>query len=101
MVELGVIQSLVDMKCIQALVELSNGSFMNKAVIMEAGLLPNLPGKVDSLDESTKQEYAILLFCYHHKIKYPLKSSQMITFVSHSWFNYKIKLDLLCFRNVA
>ncbi|GAA0172454.1 hypothetical protein LIER_26279 [Lithospermum erythrorhizon] len=72
---------------------------MNKTVIMEAGLLPNLPGKVDSLDESTKQEYAILLFSLSSisRIKYPLKSSQMITFVLNILdSNAKIETILLC-----
>ncbi|GAA0161001.1 hypothetical protein LIER_17421 [Lithospermum erythrorhizon] len=71
MVELGVIQPLVDMLAsdpprtqmvaLQALNHVTSASLTNKAIMVGAGIMSKLPKKVDSLDESTKQEYAHLL----------------------------------------
>nr|GMD03058.1 U-box domain-containing protein 7-like [Ipomoea batatas] len=72
MAELGVIPPLVSMfgsqvaerrrLAVQALVELANGSYTNKALMVEAGLLSKFPEKMDILEESTRQEFVQLLF---------------------------------------
>ncbi|KZV51098.1 U-box domain-containing protein 7-like [Dorcoceras hygrometricum] len=71
MVGLGVIPPLIAMVgsgvvarqslAVRALTELANGSFTNKALIVEAGLLSKLPESVGSLEEAQKQEFALLL----------------------------------------
>ncbi|KAG8365528.1 hypothetical protein BUALT_Bualt18G0114400 [Buddleja alternifolia] len=71
MAELGVIPPLVDMVgskvvarqrlAVGALIELANGSFTNKALIVEAGILSKLPEKIEVLAETPKQEFAQLL----------------------------------------
>ncbi|KAL6574074.1 hypothetical protein OROHE_001616 [Orobanche hederae] len=90
MAELGVIPPLVAMVgsevterrglALRALIELANGSFTNKALMVEAGLLSKLPNNITILDEKTKQEFAQLL----HSIsslatsKFSLDSSRTI-----------------------
>ncbi|KAF5729164.1 U-box domain-containing protein 7 [Tripterygium wilfordii] len=71
MAELGVIPVLVSMAAsgkvnrrrvaVKALIELANGTYTNKALIVEAGLLSKLPRNVDVLDNSTQQDFAELL----------------------------------------
>ncbi|XP_019168654.1 PREDICTED: U-box domain-containing protein 7-like [Ipomoea nil] len=71
MAELGVIPPLVSMfasqvaerrrLAVQALVELANGSYTNKALMVEAGLLSKFPEKMDISEESTRQEFVQLL----------------------------------------
>ncbi|XP_073313751.1 U-box domain-containing protein 45-like [Primulina huaijiensis] len=71
MVGLGVIPPLVAMVgsgvvarqslAVRALTELANGSFTNKALIVEAGLFSKLPENIGFLEEAQKQEFAQLL----------------------------------------
>ncbi|KAL3851379.1 hypothetical protein ACJIZ3_013261 [Penstemon smallii] len=71
MAELGVIPPLVDMVgsktvarqrlAVGALIELANGTFTNKALMVEAGILSKLPENLSVLEETTKQEFAKLL----------------------------------------
>lgn len=71
MAELGVIPPLVAMAgsdvvarrilAVRALVELANGSFTNKARMVEAGILSNLPENIGVFDESLRKEFAELL----------------------------------------
>ncbi|RVW18863.1 hypothetical protein CK203_097712 [Vitis vinifera] len=69
--ELGVVPPLVAMVgspvvgrqrlAVQTLIELANGTYTNKALMVEAGLLSNLPQNTDTIDESTMHEFARLL----------------------------------------
>ncbi|KAE8659674.1 hypothetical protein F3Y22_tig00116962pilonHSYRG00860 [Hibiscus syriacus] len=71
MAELGVIQMLVSMlatevtgRClaaIKALIELADGTFTNKALMLEAGILSKLPKDNDVVDYQTRHEFAQLL----------------------------------------
>ncbi|KAK4386559.1 hypothetical protein Sango_2526500 [Sesamum angolense] len=71
MAELGVIPPLVAMVgsevvarqrlAVRALIELANGSLTNKALMMEAGIISKLPGNVEVLEETARQEFAQLL----------------------------------------
>ncbi|XWS18494.1 hypothetical protein CRYUN_Cryun32bG0048500 [Craigia yunnanensis] len=71
MAELGVIHMLVSMvaskvvgrrrAAIKALIELANGTFTNKALMLEAGILSKLPKDIDVVDEQTRNEFAELL----------------------------------------
>ncbi|KAJ1396441.1 Armadillo-type fold [Sesbania bispinosa] len=70
MTELGVVPVLVSMAAsdvasrrlvgVKALNQLANGTFMNKALILEAGILSKLPKRIDLEDESTISEFADL-----------------------------------------
>ncbi|KAJ0960924.1 hypothetical protein J5N97_001180 [Dioscorea zingiberensis] len=71
--ELGVIPPLVSMLldssaesigrriAIEALLELANGTFTNKALVVESGLVAKLPLILNTLDSSTQEELATLL----------------------------------------
>lgn len=69
--ELGVVPVLVSMVASQvvshrragltALIYLADGTYMNKAMIVEAGILSKLPKTIDLVDESTISEFAELL----------------------------------------
>ncbi|PIN13049.1 Ubiquitin--protein ligase [Handroanthus impetiginosus] len=69
--ELGVIPPLVAMVgsevvarqrlAVGALIELANGSFTNKALMVESGILSKLPLNIGVLNETTRQEFAQLL----------------------------------------
>ncbi|XP_022724126.1 U-box domain-containing protein 7-like isoform X2 [Durio zibethinus] len=71
MAELGVIHMLVSMvatevvrrrrAAIKALIELANGTFTNKALMLEAGISSKLPKDIDVVDEQTRHEFAELL----------------------------------------
>ncbi|XP_017978044.1 PREDICTED: uncharacterized protein LOC18596706 [Theobroma cacao] len=71
MAELGVTHMLVSMMAtevvgrrraaMKALIELANGNFRNKALMLEAGILSKLPKDIDGVDEQTRQEFAELL----------------------------------------
>ncbi|KAL8468228.1 hypothetical protein ACS0TY_031461 [Phlomoides rotata] len=71
MAELGVIPPLVAMVgsevvarqrlAVGALVELANGSFTNKAVMVEAGILSRLPENMRGAEETAKKEFVQLL----------------------------------------
>ncbi|GMH05503.1 hypothetical protein Nepgr_007343 [Nepenthes gracilis] len=91
--ELGVIPPLVSMVvspvtssrrlAIQALIELANGTFSNKALMVDAGILSRLPTNFDSLDESTRQDFAQLLLSVSSlaSTQFPLKLSTILPFL--------------------
>lgn len=97
MAELGVIPPLVAMVAggsdqvvlrrqrlaVQALTELANGSFTNKALMVEAGILSKLPQKTDNLDGNTRQEFAelILSISLLANTQFNMDSSRIIPFV--------------------
>ncbi|XP_060194446.1 uncharacterized protein LOC132623671 [Lycium barbarum] len=92
MAELGVIPPLVAMVggsqvvqrlAVQALVELANGSFTNKALMVEAGILSKLPQKTDNLDGNTRQEFAELILSISSlaNTQFNMDSSRIIPFV--------------------
>ncbi|OIV91693.1 hypothetical protein TanjilG_26546 [Lupinus angustifolius] len=68
---LGVVPVLVSMVASQvasrrrsgltALIHLADGTYTNKALMVEAGILSNLPKKIDLLDESTISAFSELL----------------------------------------
>ncbi|XP_028787716.1 U-box domain-containing protein 12-like [Neltuma alba] len=70
-IELGVVPVLVSMvasdassrrtSAVMALIQLADGSFTNKAMIVEAGILSKLPKRTDLMDESTRSQIAELL----------------------------------------
>ncbi|KAE8700535.1 hypothetical protein F3Y22_tig00110556pilonHSYRG00254 [Hibiscus syriacus] len=71
MAELGVINMLVSMvatevagrrsAAVKALIELADGTFTNKALMLEAGILSKLPKDIDVVDDQTRHEFAQLL----------------------------------------
>ncbi|KAI4296915.1 hypothetical protein L6164_036833 [Bauhinia variegata] len=71
MMELGVVPVLVSLAAstvasqrragIKALIQLANGTYTIKALIVEAGILSKLPKKIEHVDESTRTEIAELL----------------------------------------
>ncbi|MBA0595120.1 U-box domain-containing protein 7 [Gossypium raimondii] len=71
MAELGVIHMLVSMvdtevvgrrlAAIKALIELADGTFTNKELMLEAGILSKLPKHIDAVDDQTRHEFAELL----------------------------------------
>ncbi|GMI82311.1 hypothetical protein like AT2G27430 [Hibiscus trionum] len=71
MAELGVINMLVSMvatevagrrlAAVKALIELADGTFTNKALMLEAGILSKLPKDIDAVDDQTRHEFAQLL----------------------------------------
>ncbi|XP_038881164.1 U-box domain-containing protein 7 [Benincasa hispida] len=71
MVELRVIPALVSMVAsdavgrpevaVKPLLELAKGSFENKALMVEAGILHKLPSNIQAMDESAKHDFARLL----------------------------------------
>ncbi|KAK6124203.1 hypothetical protein DH2020_042039 [Rehmannia glutinosa] len=93
MVELGVIPPLVAMVgsevvarqrlAVRALIELANGSFTNKALMVEAGILSKLPKNISLLEETAKQEFAQLLLSISALANshFSLTSSNIIPFV--------------------
>lgn len=92
--ELGVIPSLVSMVdsvvvdrrrlAVQALIELSNGTYTNKALMVEAGLLSKLPANIDIVDESTRLELSQLLLSISclANTQFPLASSEILPFIT-------------------
>ncbi|KAI9085509.1 hypothetical protein K1719_032576 [Acacia pycnantha] len=69
--ELGVVPVLVSMvasdvsshrsSAVTALIQLADGSFTNKAMIVEAGTLSKLPKRIELMDQSTRSQMAELL----------------------------------------
>ncbi|KAF3452097.1 hypothetical protein FNV43_RR08194 [Rhamnella rubrinervis] len=91
--ELGVIPVLVNMSAsevvdrrrlaVMALTELANGTYTNKALMVEAGILSQLPKNVNILDESTRGEFAelLLLLSSLANTPFPLDSSEILPFL--------------------
>ncbi|CAI9783737.1 unnamed protein product [Fraxinus pennsylvanica] len=96
MAELGVIPPLVAMVgsqvvarqrlAVQTLIELANGSFTNKALMVEAGILSKLPENEDVLGEPAMQEFSQLLLSISAALansQFSLPSSRIIPFIIH------------------
>ncbi|KAL5772251.1 hypothetical protein ACOSQ2_012175 [Xanthoceras sorbifolium] len=94
MAELGVIQMLVSMvatevvgrrrTAVKALIELANGTYTNKALMVEAGILSKLPKNVETVDESTRHEFAELLLSLSllaNTVQFPVSSSEILPFL--------------------
>ncbi|XP_052202319.1 uncharacterized protein LOC127808045 [Diospyros lotus] len=95
--ELGVVPPLVAMIgsevggggrwrfAVQALVALANGTYTNKALIVEAGILLRLPSNVEDLEEAARQELAQLLLSLSSLAtsQFPLSSSKLLPFLFH------------------
>lgn len=92
MAQLGVIQPLVKMMgsdvssesqrlAVQTLIELANGSFTNKALMVESGLLSKIPIKFDTQDESAKHDFALMLLSISSlsTTQFPLNSSRILS----------------------
>ncbi|KAL9690231.1 hypothetical protein QQ045_010628 [Rhodiola kirilowii] len=91
--ELGVVPSLVAMVssevvarrrvAVRALIELANGTFTNKALIVESGILDKIPKSLENVDEQTRQEFAQLLLLVSSLVntQYSLDSSGFIPFL--------------------
>ncbi|KAK1559772.1 hypothetical protein Q3G72_018118 [Acer saccharum] len=93
MAELGVIHMLVSMAAtevvgrrrtaVKALIELANGTYTNKALMVEAGILSKLPKNVETVDESTRHEFAELLLSLSTlaNTQFPVSSSEILPFL--------------------
>ncbi|XP_065878473.1 U-box domain-containing protein 7 [Euphorbia lathyris] len=95
MAELGVIPVLVGMLdsdlssrrrlAVKALIELANGTYTNKALMVEAGIFSKLPNNIKSEEESTRTEFAELILSLSsiaNTQKFPLTSSQILPFLT-------------------
>ncbi|KAK0578943.1 hypothetical protein LWI29_018784 [Acer saccharum] len=92
MAELGVIHMLVSMAAtevvgrrrtaVKALIELANGTYTTKALMVEAGILSKLPN-VETVDESTRHEFAELLLSLSTlaNTQFPVSSSEILPFL--------------------
>ncbi|KAF8409019.1 hypothetical protein HHK36_005090 [Tetracentron sinense] len=90
---LGVILSLVSMVdsevldrrrlALQALIELANGTYTNKAMMVDAGILSTLPENVNAIDESTRNEFAVLLLSISSlaNTQFPISSLEILPFL--------------------
>ncbi|KAF5472977.1 hypothetical protein F2P56_009629 [Juglans regia] len=92
--QLGVIPVLVAMAAsevaaqrrvaVTALIELANGTYTNKALMLEAGILSKLPQNIDTVDELTRREFAELLLSLSslaNNTQFPLASSETLPFL--------------------
>lgn len=91
--ELGVIPVLVAMAssevtrrrrvAVAALIELANGTYTNKALMVEAGILSKLPKDANLLDEPTKLEFSELLLSLSSlaNTPFPLAPSEIVPFI--------------------
>ncbi|XP_050367834.1 U-box domain-containing protein 7 [Argentina anserina] len=90
---LGVIPVLVSMVssevvdhrrvAVFALVQLANGTYTNKALIVEAGIFSKLPKDINILDEPTRRQFAELLMLLSSlaNTPFPLPSSDIVPFL--------------------
>ncbi|KAM7530608.1 hypothetical protein LguiB_034018 [Lonicera macranthoides] len=93
MAELGVIPPLVAMvgshvvarrrAALQTLIQLTNGTYTNKALMVEAGILSKLPENISVLEESTRHEFAklVLLLSSLSNTQYPIATGKILQFV--------------------
>ncbi|OVA09197.1 hypothetical protein BVC80_659g19 [Macleaya cordata] len=91
--KLGVIQSLMSMLdseisdrrrlAIQALIELANGTFTNKAIMVESGILSKLPGNFVTVDKLTRHDFALLALSISSlaNTQFPIASSEILPFL--------------------
>ncbi|KAE9591671.1 hypothetical protein Lalb_Chr20g0121211 [Lupinus albus] len=108
---LGVVPVLVSMVASQvasrrrtgltALIHLAHGTYTNKALIVEAGILSKIPKKIDLLDESTIIAYAELLLSlsYLSNTKFCFPSLDFLPLLRHileSSSNFDTKRSCLC-----
>ncbi|KAJ7947076.1 U-box domain-containing protein [Quillaja saponaria] len=94
MTELGIVPVLVSMAAsevtgrrraaVKALIELANGAYTNKALMVEAGILSKLPKKIDLVNESTRSEFAELVLSLSSlaDTQFPLDSSEFLPFLT-------------------
>lgn len=95
MANLGVIPSLVSMvesevidcrsvAAVQALIELSNGSYTNKVFMVEAGILTKLPTNIEKVDGTMIREFTTLLLSISSlaNSQFPLTSPQVLPFLT-------------------
>ncbi|KAM7255306.1 hypothetical protein ACFE04_020547 [Oxalis oulophora] len=121
MVELGVVHMLVSMmtfdddedisrqqSALRALIQLDNGSYTNKALMVEAGILSKLPNNMmDKIDESTRHDFTKLLFSLSSlsNKQFPLPSSKFLPFLveilESSSSNYTKNLCLATLYNLS
>uniref|UniRef100_M4C8I3 Armadillo repeat-containing domain-containing protein n=1 Tax=Brassica campestris TaxID=3711 RepID=M4C8I3_BRACM len=93
MAELGVLQVLVSMvasdisghqrSAVMALIQLSHGTYTNKALMVNAGICSKLPKNVEVLDQSTRYGFAELLLSLSSltSLQLPVASSQILPFL--------------------
>ncbi|MBA0807783.1 hypothetical protein Gohar_023561, partial [Gossypium harknessii] len=93
MAELGVIHMLVSMvdtevvgrrlAAIKALIELADGTFTNKELMLEAGILSKLPKDIDAIDDQTRHEFAELLLSLSSisNTPFPLAKTEVLQFL--------------------
>ncbi|WCJ27181.1 ARM repeat superfamily protein [Euphorbia peplus] len=95
MAELGVIPVLVGMVesdmddhrrvAVKALIELANGNYTNKALMVEAGIFSKLPKNIKAAEESIRNEFAELILSISsisNTQKFPLTSSEILQFLT-------------------
>ncbi|PIA27295.1 hypothetical protein AQUCO_08100024v1 [Aquilegia coerulea] len=107
---LGVIPSLVSMLdsnslerrrlAVQALIQLANGTYTNKALMVEAEILSKLPADMNSLDKSSRSDHVQLLLSISSLVntQYPISSSEVLPFlidILDSDSSMEVKLDCL------
>ncbi|XP_062016798.1 U-box domain-containing protein 7 [Rosa rugosa] len=90
---LGIIPVLVSMAASEvvdrrrvavfALVQLANGTYTNKALMVEAGIFSKLPKDINILDEPTRHQFAELLMLLSSlaNTPFPLPSSEIVPFL--------------------
>ncbi|XP_074359121.1 U-box domain-containing protein 45-like [Apium graveolens] len=93
MAELGVIPPLVAMVgsevvtrrslAVRALAELANGTYRNKALMVESGILWKLPENIGVLEEQTRHEFAQLVLSISslHNSQVPINLSKIVPLV--------------------
>ncbi|KAL6197246.1 hypothetical protein ACLB2K_032855 [Fragaria x ananassa] len=102
---LGVIPVLVSMAASEvvdrrrvavfALVQLANGTYTNKALMVEAGIFSKLPKDINILDEPTRHRFAELLMLLSSlaNTPFPLPSSEIVPFLVGSLESDSINVE--------
>ncbi|KAK9150477.1 hypothetical protein Syun_008786 [Stephania yunnanensis] len=113
--ELGVVSNLVSMVGLdqsldrrrlglRALIELSSGTFTNKAVMVEAGIISKIPENIDVLDQSIRHDYAVLLLSISSiaKSQFSIPLTEMIPFLISALINAEVHMDVktLCVESI-
>ncbi|CAL0309282.1 unnamed protein product [Lupinus luteus] len=108
---LGVVPVLVSMVAsemasrrragLTALIHLADGTYTNKALMVEAGILSNLPKKIDLLDESTISAFSELLLSLSYlsntQFSFPsLDFLPLLTHILESNSSFDTKRSCLC-----
>ncbi|KAK9152983.1 hypothetical protein Sjap_000463 [Stephania japonica] len=115
LVELGVVPNLVSMVGldqsldrqrlgVRALIELANGTFTNKAVMVEAGIISKIPENIDALDPSIRRSYTLLLLSISSiaKSQFSIPLTEMIPFLISALINAEVHMDVktLCVESI-